>query len=80
MKSTILTRVLSQTKLEQQERNQSSLSLAVHLFIEQQLKMASPVPVASYGNNSTVAQEVRSQLLPEYDGAHSSLPPLPPLC
>ncbi len=33
--------------------------------------MATPVPICSYGNNSQVAQGVRSQLLPEFDGAFS---------
>ncbi len=31
--------------------------------------MASPIPVASFGNNSDVAQGVRAKLLPEYDGS-----------
>lgn len=30
--------------------------------------MAGPIPIASYGNNSEVAQAVRASLLPDYDG------------
>ncbi|KAH8893647.1 hypothetical protein GQ53DRAFT_840027 [Thozetella sp. PMI_491] len=32
--------------------------------------MAAPMPIASYGNNSQVAQDVRAKLLPEFDIVH----------
>ncbi|KAK4213154.1 hypothetical protein QBC37DRAFT_180784 [Rhypophila decipiens] len=35
--------------------------------------MASPIPIASFGNNSQVAQDIRSKLLPEYDITHICL-------
>ncbi|KAK0712872.1 hypothetical protein B0T26DRAFT_677280 [Lasiosphaeria miniovina] len=35
--------------------------------------MAAPIPVASFGNNSKVAQDIRARLLPEYDLAHICL-------
>ena len=37
--------------------------------------MASPIPIASFGNNSQVAQDIRLKLLPEYD---SKSPPISP--
>ncbi|KAM7192153.1 hypothetical protein V8F20_008988 [Naviculisporaceae sp. PSN 640] len=35
--------------------------------------MASPIPIASFGNNSQVAQDIRNKLLPEYDITHICL-------
>lgn len=38
--------------------------------------MASPIPIASFGNNSQVAQDIRLKLLPEYDSKSLSIPSL----
>ncbi|KAK3384933.1 hypothetical protein B0H63DRAFT_173807 [Podospora didyma] len=35
--------------------------------------MVAPIPIASFGNNTQVAQDIRARLLPEYDIAHICL-------
>jgi len=64
--------------VHQEDINLSQLiihSLIVTLTTQRKETMASPIPIASFGNNSQVAQDIRLKLLPEYD---SKSPPISP--